>query len=700
MQPNGSSAFPHMAFLASVFVIFGVCTVQAQTSSSQAVTLVGNHPAEVASLRPMAHANSAAQLSMQVTLGLRNRGELDQLLRDQQDPASPSYHRWLTPAQFTARFGPSQQDLDAVAQWLGAQGLKITATSLAQRYLRFSGAVTDAERAFGTNIMVFGDGTAYSNITDPVIPARLGGVISAIGGLDNFLHSMAVSNSPVSPQPAAAASGWSAGSLELLDSGPALPVSGRGAIAPAPDVTIGGVTAFGPADFYSFYDEDSLISGGDCIAIVGDSDYLASAVTTFNSTFGLPASSITTVLADTVNPGFNSDETEALLDLEWSHAVASGTATRFYLGNNNTASANGSIVDAIQKAVTDNTCGVISVSFDLCGASPSFYTGTVSPIYAQAASQGQSIFVSSGDEGAAGLVFNSIQNQCVAATSRNVNELGADPNVTSVGGTEFIPNFDANGNNVGNVPESAWNDGSGASGGGASAVYVKPSYQSGTGVPADGRRDVPDVALIASPNSPGTFMAYDQSCGPMGNTCTGAGPVGFVVIGGTSLSAQAWAGISKLIAQIMGSRPGPLNPRIYALAKAGLAASGFRDVTTGNNNFNGVAGFSADVGFDLTTGWGTVDIKTFAHAYAAGATPSPTPTSRPTPTPTATPTPAASAAPSPSPTAPPAPLPQGTSHSSGSGSTTWLVFFTLALGWSLFQLLRNALLRLWMRRSE
>ena len=125
---------------------------------------------------------------------------------------------------------------------------------------------------------------------------------------------------------------------------------------------------------------------------------------------------------------------------------------------------------------------------------------------------------------------------------------------------------------------------------------------------------MPDVALIASPNHPGSFWGSTNAGSPAIKCC----------IGGTSLSAPAWAGIAKLIAQLNHKRRGPLNPlnpRIYALANAGQAASGFRDVLTGDNHFNGVPGFSAGPGFDLNTGWGTVDIGTFSNDYVSPPSP-------------------------------------------------------------------------------
>ncbi len=606
----GNPAARRLAFgtvfslLAALGILFTIGYARAQTAAEPSVALIGNHPAEATSMHPVAHANSAAQLNMEVTLALRNPAALDQLLRDQQDPASPRYHQWLTAGQFNARFGPARQDANAVAQWLAAQGFEVIGTNLDQRYVRFTGKVADVERAFATEIMAFGDGTSYSNTTDPLIPARLAGVIGAIRGLSNFLHWQAAAFGDVAPPDGAPPPS----PLVLLDQAQPEQTPLPSTITSSPAAIIGHYRSFAPNDFYSFYDEGPLLAGGvtggggDCIAIVGASSYLPSALTAFNSAFDLPPSSVTGVFVDGKYLGINNDETEALLDLEWSHAVAPGASTRFYLGNPLAETPNGPLVDAISKAVTDNVCGVISVSFGLCGGDATFYADTLHNIYLRAAAQGQSIFISSGDEGAAGIVLNSKGTACVTGTSLNINEMGADPNVTQVGGTGFNPDYNGAGDNVGNVPEGAWNDEEccegGATGGGSSLYFSKPAYQSGPGVPADGRRDVPDVALIASPNFPGVFIVYDLSCGPEGKTCKGTGPPAFAQYGGTSLSAPSWAGISKLIAQLNKGRLGPLNPTIYKLAQnaEGEAAAGFRDVTFGNNSFNGVPGFFAGPG--------------------------------------------------------------------------------------------------------
>jgi hypothetical protein len=161
--------------------------------------------------------------------------------------------------------------------------------------------------------------------------------------------------------------------------------------------------------------------------------------------------------------------------------------------------------------------------------------------------------------------------------------------------------------------------------------------------------------MIASPNSPGVMM-YDD-------TKTASDKPFLTQIGGTSLSAPVWSGISRLIVQLNGgTRLGNLDSRIYALAGAKLSGNGFRDVVAGNNSGSFGAGFvpgiSAHSGYDAVTGWGTVDINTFVNAYA-GHSVSPTPTGTATPTPTATstsgPTPTPTPTMTPTPTATPTP---------------------------------------------
>lgn len=604
--------------------------------------LAGNHPTAAETEAPAGGRAADAQLAMAVTLKLRNPAGVDALLAQIQDPASPNYHQWLTSAQFAAQFGPTQADTDAVVSWLEGQGFTVQSASTGTRLIRFTGTVAQAQKAFRTTIYNFGAGSVFGNIVDPVIPAQFASVIAQVHGLDNMRAAQATSHFiPGFAQPPArrqtprgAIPGHAARAGKVYAS---LTRDGSATDAvPAvssPNAIVGGLQSFGPADFATFYDSTPLAiagvtgGGGDCIAIVGDSDFEQSSVDTFNSSFGQAASMITTVVVNGTDPGFNGDELEALLDLEWSHAVAPGAATRYYVGDSS-AVVISPIIDQISAAVSENQCGVISVSFGLCGGSKSFYTATVSPIYAQAALQGQSIIISSGDQGAAGIVYNSSLG-CVAGTTRNVSQLAADPNVTAAGGASFDPAYDGSGNDTSVVTSTAlrvWddpNDGipsGGASGGGASADYAKPSYQYGLGVPADNKRDLPDVALIASPYFPGVFTYMDGSC--FLTNCDGTGTPTAAIFGGTSLAAPSWAGIAKLVAQQNGvARLGSLNAKIYQLANSTSHAAIFQDVTSGNNKYNKVSGYAAGAGFDLATGWGTVDIDVLATTYFASVTP-------------------------------------------------------------------------------
>ena len=205
------------------------------------------------------------------------------------------------------------------------------------------------------------------------------------------------------------------------------------------------------------------------------------------------------------------------------------------------------------------------------------------------------MLVASGDNGADG---------CTDGRGPSVNLLSSDPNVTAVGGTALNPGFDAQGNATQYVSESVWNDADGASGGGASTLVAKPAYQVAPGVPADGARDQPDVALLASPMNVGYVLILEGQ---------------LVAIGGTSAATPAWAGIVALLNDAAGTNGmGALNHRLYALGQRQYADGGlavFHDVTDGNITFNGVVGPSAGPGYDLATGLGTPDVDKLVQAF-------------------------------------------------------------------------------------
>ncbi|HTR63025.1 MAG TPA: S53 family peptidase, partial [Candidatus Binataceae bacterium] len=560
-----------------VALLSGIWLLTPRAASAQTVQLQGNVTPQARAMASYGDAASSRTMPIQVWFKPRNQAALNALIAAQQNPSSPSYRKWITPKEYARRFAPTRDQFNAVARWLTSQGFQVTSGSPETGVVNLKGSVGAIDHAFNVRIAKFSaDGTRFANIGVPEIPAEYGNLIARIGGLDNLHASIAASHDSPSfagfDAPARAASSLTNRQLAMAES---------------PDTIVANIGPYlGPSDFYTFYDETPLTNAGTtgsgCIAVVGDSDFRPGPLSTFNTQFGLPdnSASVTTVLADGASPGVNSDEVETLIDLEWSHAVAPGAAQKYFLGNGSTA-VDGAIVDALQAAVNDGACPVITVSFALCGGGSSYYTSTVGNIVAQAQVQGQSIVVAAGDWGAAGVVFNG--TTCAVATSPNVNELASNPLITSVGGTSFDRTAfnGAAGTIAAHTTERAWNDsddptwaiyGGDATGGGASAFFPKPDFQNGV-TPGDGARDQPDVALTASPNYPGAFVYLDN----------GSGGSVLRAYGGTSLSTPMWAGIINLAAQASGANIGSINSLIYKMAGAGQSAAGFYDITIGDN---------------------------------------------------------------------------------------------------------------------
>jgi hypothetical protein len=595
--------------LAATFLVVMAIFV-ATSSMAQTVALGGNQPPQAASLA--ARAAPERQLTVHISFRLRHPDLLSKLLTDLQDPASAQYHHWLTPDQFNAKFGRTPAEVQAVSRWLSEHGWRVLHASNSE--VTSTATVAQAEETFATTIAASADGARYSNAAAPRIPARFADVIGSVEGLDNLRHwnritprpsTLDASSRPASKQvrPATKAVLFDSAHTQAAASSPA-----------------SIQTAFAPQDLWTFYDETPPVngavngSGGDCLGIIEDSDYLDASISTFDTTFLVPPATVTRVFADGTSPGDNGDETEALVDIEWAHAAAPGAPVNVYIGNSASAIVD-PLTDSLLRAVSDNACGTISFTYLFCGSPPSFYSVTLGNALAQAAAQGQSVFAATGDTGSAALTV--FQDSCVAGSTQGVSEMAADPNVTAVGGTQFVPNYNSMGLDEGSVPESAWSNGGGATGGGKSAVFGKPSYQNSE-TPNDGWRDVPDVAAAASNTTPGFYWEDDVSGTPTQMCC----------IGGTSISTPMWAGISKLVSQLDGGgRLGNMNPKIYFLGALGNASqSGLRDVLTGNNSFNGVAGYSAGPGYDQASGWGSPDVQTFESAFLSAATPVPTAT--------------------------------------------------------------------------
>jgi subtilase family serine protease len=505
---------------------------------------------------------------------------LNQLLDAQHDPDSPYYHQWLTPEQYGERFGVSDADAAQVVGWLKDHGLEVEEVTAGHRSIIFSGAASQVESAFNTQIHVYkiGNQLHHANATEVQIPAALFPVVGGVVSLHDF-HS--------EPQHGA-----------------------RG--KPAPDFSSGGSHYLAPADFATIYDlaplyQEAITGSGQSIAIVARSNIKLADVRQFRTYFGLPAND-PQIIVNGADPGIFSsgEETEADLDVEWSGAVARNATIKFVVSKS-TNSSDGVDLSA-QYIVNHNLAPVMSTSFGLCEAS----LGTsgnnfLNSLWQQAAAEGITVFVSSGDNGAAGCDSASAAS---ATHGRGVNGLCSTPYSVCVGGSEFndaanpslywaTSNASATDSSaLSYIPEAVWNesgpgDGLWASGGGASSVYTKPSWQSGTGVPADGKRDVPDVSLSAAGHD--GYLIYQEG--------------GLYVVGGTSAASPSFAGVMALVVQHATARQGNANISFYSLAgkqRAG-GASVFHDITTGNNSVPGQAGFNAAIGYDQATGLGSID---------------------------------------------------------------------------------------------
>ncbi len=519
---------------------------------------------------------------------------LNQLVEGQHNPESPYYHQWLTPEQYGEHFGVSDSDAAQVAAWLQGHGMEVEELTAGRRSIIFSGTAAQVQAVFHTAIHNYkiGDEVHHANVDDPEIPAALVQVVGGVVSLHDF-HSE--------------------------------PMHGM-VRKPAPDFSSGGAYYLAPADFATIYDlnplyQQSINGNGQSVAIVARSNINIADARQFRTFFGLPAND-PQIIVNGTDPGIWSanEETEADLDVEWSGAVARSATIKFVVSKS-TNSSDGVDLSA-QYIVNHNLAPVMSTSFGLCEASlGSSGNSFLNSLWQQAAAEGITVFVSSGDSGAAGCDSASAS---MATHGRAVNGLCSTPYSVCVGGTEFndLSNptlYWSPSNSSGTqasalsyIPEVVWNAsgpdyGLWASGGGASIVYAKPSWQAGTGVPADGKRDVPDVALSSAGHD--GYLIYQNG--------------ELYVVGGTSAASPSFAGVMALVVENTAARQGNANVVFYSLASKQRAggASVFHAITVGNNSVPGQAGFNATVGYDQATGLGSIDAAVLVDHWASVTTP-------------------------------------------------------------------------------
>jgi Pro-kumamolisin, activation domain/Bacterial Ig-like domain (group 3) len=583
---------------------------------------------------------------------------LERLIEDQQNKASGSYHRWLTPEQLGVQFGPAQSDVDAVTSWLRASGFEVSTVSKSRMFVEFSGSAGTVRQAFGAPIhrYVVNGEQHLANANEPTIPAALAPVVAGIDSLHNFRRQ--AQHHFVGQ--------YSMKSRTLTaDADPFVTVtSGQYVYYP-----------LAPYDFATIYDLLPLwnatptpINGtGETIAVVARTDIDPADATGFWSSFGLDGTHAPEpTLVRTYNgpnPGVNDDEAEADIDTQWSGAAAPG-ATINLVESASTETTDGVDLSSLY-IVENNLAPVVSVSYGQCeagmgSAGVQFY----SSLWEQAAAQGMSVFVSSGDSGAAGCDDPGAPAQHGLA----VNGLASTAFNAAVGGTDFneyqtwtnywnstnAPVTQASAK--GYIPETTWNDSctngllasvqggvsnpetncnnatfksllvSEAGSGGTSTSWLKPAWQTQT--PSDNARDLPDVSLFASNGFLGSFYIVcqgytdNQSCSNLNG------------YGGTSVAAPAFAGIMALVDQKAGSPQGVPGLVLYKLAQHTPTA--FHDVpagstiavpcVTGTTNcvtatvgdaYGVLSGVSTATGYDVATGLGSVDAANLVNNWGS-----------------------------------------------------------------------------------
>ena len=624
---------------------------------------------------------------------------LETLLAKQQERFAPDYHQWLTPRDFGQQFGSSDEDIQTITSWLESHGFQVNEVAKGRTVIDFSGTAGEVERAFHTAIhrYVLANGEQHwANASDPEIPTALAPVVAGVNTLHNF-H-----KKPMSHVIGRFSRSRATGEVAAID----------------PQFTFAGgckgtgtnCFAVGPSDFATIYNLLPLWSAGtngsgQTIAIVSDSNIHVSDANAFRTLFGLSSNPPKIVLTGS-DPGFTSDEVEAVLDVEWAGAVAPGATIDLVVSPSTNAVFGG---DTSAEDIINNlspTPAVLSFSYGTCelalGTSGNLFYKN---LWSQAAAEGITVVVSTGDYGSAGCdsVNPDLRGAQPAQFGLAVSGVASTPFNVAVGGTDFNdlsnPTVYWSTSNTsgtqasakGYIPEMAFNDSctnsiiytalgfsgdetacnsaqaagdglvvpSGGAGGASNCTtsdgqtvsscsggYAKPSWQTGAGVPNDGKRDQPDVSLFAGDGTIQNFYIVCQADqDPNGVACNLNSPFqDFLGVGGTSVSAQAFAGLMALIDQKTGSRQGNANPRFYSLAaeQSGSSCNAtegpastciFLDVTSGtiampcakgspnctvstsSDTIGVLTGYSARAGYDLATGLGSVNAANLVNSF-------------------------------------------------------------------------------------
>jgi len=618
--------FVTMLLSATVLVAQTQATrIATEIDNSARITISGTHPSMASMSNDAGSVPSATRLQGIHIIFRRSVAQeavLQALIAAQQDPASPWYHKWLTPTQFASQFGVAESDIQKVITWLEQQGFSVNSVSHSKNGISFSGTAGQVSGAFGAELHYYDiDGHKYyAPSKDISVPAVLSSVVMSVTNLSSIRPKAHVKLRPkfTSSQ------------------------SGDHYLTPNDVATIYDINAAYTAGYTGV---------GQTIVIVGQSSISVADIENFQKAAGLTVKDPTLVLVPnsgsaTVSSG---DEAESDLDLEYSGGIARGATILFvYVGNNS----NYSVWDSINYAVDNQIAPIISTSYGDCETDlGSANYSTLNAVLEQAAAQGQSVVAAAGDNGSTDCYgytnLTTSQQEALA-----VDFPASSQYVTGMGGTEF-PAGDVSSSNttywesasgsdvissaLSYIPEQVWNDDSSSNGlssggGGVSALTSRPSWQIGvTGIPSGSYRLVPDVSLDASPNNAGYLIcSSDSSATGISGSCSNgfrdSNDQYLTVAGGTSFDAPMFAGMIAIINQkVNASGQGVVNSTLYKLASdSSTYVSAFHDINSGSNqctagssycSTSGEADYPATAGYDEASGLGSIDFYNLLLAW-------------------------------------------------------------------------------------
>lgn len=593
------------------------------------VTLAGSKPFFATGSGLEVAPDSLQLKNMVLVLKRSNEQEtaLSKLLDAQQNPNSSSYHRWLSPDEYGTQFGVADSDIAQLTGWLQNNGFQVTTITRGRNMVVFSGTQAQLRAAFHTELRSYSynGGKYWANVNDPQIPAAFAPIVTGLRSLNNLRHNPA-HTTPNNVRRDRNGK-WSLSGIASATAATSNSTTGSSTAKPRPQLeTTNGYHLVTPYDFAEMYNVKPLwnaqIDGtGQKIAIVSDSDIDPADVDYFRSTFGLPETRLKISYVD-VNPGKNSDEGEADLDVQWAGAVAPAANIELVVGANSEVSSG--IDDAALYVINNDLAGILNVSYGQCERlMGSGYNQFYNEIWKQAAAQGISVVVSAGDSGSAGCDMHRSTSYYGVA----VNGLASTPYNVSIGGTDFYDsaiapdNYWSGINAPGTfqslnkrIPETIWNEGCGSpqilaylqseygsadttpeqvcndpdwmwnfmttvgGSGGASSCstfaadgrtctggYAKPSWQNNVpGLENLTTRSLPDVSLFAGSGLWNAAYLFCQGSANSSGACDIYTEI--QAAGGTSFGAPAFSGMLAMITQKIGGRIGNPNYTLYKLA--------------------------------------------------------------------------------------------------------------------------------------